>query len=47
MAKAELTMNANPVVAYLQKPAESFTKNDIIRFVKTRNEDTDCLHNEI
>ena len=34
MAKAELTMNANPVVAYLQKPAESFTKSDIIRFVE-------------
>ena len=27
-------MNANPVVAYLQKPAESFTKSDIIRFVE-------------
>ena len=27
-------MNANPVVAYLQKPAESFTKEDIIRYVR-------------
>ena len=30
-------MNANPVVAYLQKPAESFTKNDIIRFVENND----------
>jgi glutamine synthetase len=34
MDNNQLIMNANPVVAYLQKPAESFTKEDIIRYVR-------------
>ena len=34
MTKAELAMNANPVVAFLQKPTEEFTKADIIRFIE-------------
>ncbi|MCR5512710.1 MAG: glutamine synthetase family protein [Prevotella sp.] len=34
MTKAELKMNANPVVAYLEKPTESFTKTDILRFIE-------------
>lgn len=29
-----LTMNANPVVAFLQKPAEALTKADIIKYVR-------------
>lgn len=33
----ELVMNANPVVAYLQKPSKDFTKKDIIDFI-THNE---------
>lgn len=37
MAKAELMMNANPVVAFLQKPAEDFTKADIIRFIENND----------
>jgi len=34
MAKAELTMNANQLVAFLEKPTELFTKADIIRFIE-------------
>lgn len=34
MEKAELMMNANPVVAFLQKPSEEFTKSDIVRFIE-------------
>ena len=30
----ELTLNANQVVAYLQKPASDFTKADIIRYIR-------------
>ena len=30
----ELVMNANPVVAYLQKPSKDFTKKDIIDFIQ-------------
>lgn len=37
MAKAELMMNANPVVAFLQKPAEDFTKADIIRLIENND----------
>lgn len=33
MSNETLTLNANPVVAYLQKPAEEFTKADIIKYV--------------
>jgi glutamine synthetase len=33
----ELALNANQVVAYLQKPASEFTKADIIRFVEDNN----------
>ena len=32
----EFAMNANTVVAYLQKPSESFTKADIISFIKAK-----------
>lgn len=34
MNSDELLLNANPVVAYLQKPATDFTKADIIDFVR-------------
>ena len=34
MTKAELAMNANTVVAFLQKPTDEFTKADIIRFIE-------------
>ena len=34
MTKAELALNANPVVAFLQKPTEEFTQADIIRFIE-------------
>ena len=34
MKNEELMMNANPVVAFLQKPPQTFTKADIISFVK-------------
>lgn len=37
MTNDELTMNANPVVAFLQKPASEFTKADIIRFIEENN----------
>ena len=30
-------MNANPVVAFLQKPAEDFTKADIISFIEAND----------
>jgi len=33
MNNETLTLNANPVVAFLQKPAEEFTKADIIKYV--------------
>ena len=32
-----IALNANPVVAYLQKPAHQFTKDDIIRYVTEQN----------
>ena len=32
-----IALNANPVVAYLQKPAHLFTKDDIIRYVTEQN----------
>ena len=34
MTNDTLILNANPVVAYLQKPAEEFTKADIIKYVR-------------
>ena len=34
MDNNHLIMNANPVVAFLQKPASEFTKSDIIRYVQ-------------
>ena len=34
MANNELLMNANEVVAFLQKPSIEFTKEDIIRFIR-------------
>lgn len=34
MNNSEVIMNANQVVEYLQKPAESFMKEDIIRFIQ-------------
>ena len=34
MANNELLMNANEVVAFLQKPSTEFTKDDIIRFIR-------------
>ena len=34
MKNEELMMNANPVVAFLQKPPQTFTKADIITFVR-------------
>ena len=34
MEDKKLAMNANDVVAYLQKPAREFTKADIIRFIR-------------
>ena len=33
----ELSMNANQLVAYLQKPASEFTKADIISFIQKNN----------
>ena len=33
MTNKELMLNANPVVAFLQKPASEFTKADIIKYV--------------
>ncbi len=33
MENKHLTLNANPVVAFLQKPANEFTRADIIRYV--------------
>ena len=33
MENLHLKMNANPVVAFLQKPAEELTKTDIMRFI--------------
>lgn len=33
MIQDNLAFNANPVVAFLQKPCEQFTKEDIVRFV--------------
>lgn len=37
MINTELKLNANPVVAFLQKPARSFTKTDIIHFIEENN----------
>ena len=37
MANANMMMNANPVVAFLQKPAEDFTKADIISFIEAND----------
>ena len=34
MNNDQLLLNANPVVAFLQKPAESLTKADIIKYVR-------------
>ncbi len=34
MNNDQLELNANPVVAFLQKPAEALTKTDIIKFVR-------------
>jgi len=34
MENAMLKLNANPVVAFLEKPAEEFTKADIIRYIE-------------
>ena len=34
MANNELLMNANEVVAFLQKPSSGFTKEDIVRFIQ-------------
>lgn len=34
MSQSELQMNANSVVAFLQKPSRDFTKDDIIRFIE-------------
>ena len=34
MDNNQLVMNANPVVAFLQKPAQQFTKDDIIKYVR-------------
>ena len=34
MANNELLMNANEVVAFLQKPSSEFTKEDIVRFIQ-------------
>ena len=28
-------MNANPIVVFLQKPSDDFTKDDIIRYIET------------
>ncbi len=33
----ELDMNANPLVAYFQKPSSEFTKTDIISFIRANN----------
>ena len=33
MENLHLKMNANPVVAFLQKPADELTKDDIVRFI--------------
>ncbi len=33
MENKHLVLNANPVVAFLQKPASEFTRADIIRYV--------------
>ena len=37
MENKHLTLNANPVVAFLQKPASEFTRADIIRYVMENN----------
>src|SRR5574344_3152234 len=37
MNDEELTLNANPVVAFLRKPSSEFTKADIIRFIEENN----------
>ena len=34
MANNELLMNANEVVAFLQKSSSEFTKEDIVRFIQ-------------
>ena len=34
MENKQIRLNANPVVAYLQKPAADFTRADLIRYVK-------------
>jgi len=34
MNNSQLELNANPVVAFLQKPAEALTKADIVKFVR-------------
>lgn len=34
MENKKIRLNANPVVAYLQKPAADFTRADLIRFVE-------------
>ena len=34
MANNELLMNANEVVAFLQKPSSEWTKDDIVRFIR-------------
>ena len=34
MNSEELILNANDVVAYLQKPASEFTKADIINYIR-------------
>ena len=36
MNNDELLMNANEIVAYLQKPAAEFTKADIIKFIQEK-----------
>ena len=37
MENKTLKMNANDLVAYLQKPAKEFTKADIIEFIGSHN----------
>ena len=35
MDQENITMNANPIVTFLQKPAASFTKADIINYIES------------
>ena len=37
MEKNQVLLNPNSIVQFLQKPAEEFTKNDIIRYVTENN----------